>query len=88
VTARSVAKSIPPTTKSQRESSDVCRIALSASYLTPLGELGRRLDRAVLHHVARSTVRSFLSRLATSVRSEETGASYLGATATTTFKVG
>jgi hypothetical protein len=63
----------------------VCRIALSASYLTPLGELGRRLDRAVLHHVAQSTVRSFLSRLAMGLRSEETGASYLGATAT--FKV-
>jgi hypothetical protein len=51
-----------------------CRISLSASYLPPLGELGRRLDRAVLHRVAQSTVRSFLTRLATSLAPEESGA--------------
>jgi hypothetical protein len=50
---------------------DTCRIGLSASYLTPLGELGRRLDRAVLHHVAQSTVRSFLGRLASSLEPEK-----------------
>jgi hypothetical protein len=52
---------------------DVCRIVLSASYSPPLGELGRRIDRAVLHHVAQSTVRSFLSRMATSL-GQESGA--------------
>ena len=41
-----------------------CRMILSASYVAPLGELGRRLDRAILHRVAESTVRSFLMRLA------------------------
>jgi hypothetical protein len=41
-----------------------CRVILSASYVAPLGELGRRLDRAILHRVAESTVRSFLVRLA------------------------
>jgi hypothetical protein len=54
--------------------SNVCRIVLSASYLPPLGELGRHLDRAVLHHVAQSTVRSFLGRLAASLGSDESGA--------------
>lgn len=43
------------------------RVILSASYVAPLGELGRRLDRALLHRVAESTVRSFLVRLAQSL---------------------
>jgi hypothetical protein len=41
-----------------------CRLTLSASYAPPLGELGTHLDHAVLHHVAQSTVRSFLARVA------------------------
>ena len=43
------------------------RVILSASYVAPLGELGRRLDRALLHRIAESTVRSFLVRLAESL---------------------
>lgn len=39
------------------------RITLSASYVPPLGLVGRGLDRAVLHRLAQSTVRSFLGRL-------------------------
>ena len=46
---------------------DSCRLTLSASYVPPFGELGRQLDRAVLHRVARSTARSFLSRVAASL---------------------
>jgi len=42
-----------------------CRLTLSASYVPPLGELGTHLDHALLHHVAQSTVRSFLARVAT-----------------------
>ena len=34
---------------------DRCRVSLSASYVPPLGELGRRLNRAILHRVAKST---------------------------------
>jgi len=52
---------------------DRCRLTLSASYAPPLGELGRRLDRALLHQVARSTVRSFLSRVARSLEDENPG---------------
>lgn len=44
-----------------------CRLTLSASYVPPLGELGARLDAALLHRVAASTVRSFLARLAASL---------------------
>jgi hypothetical protein len=48
-----------------------CRIILSASYAVPLGEVGRRLDRLVLHGVAESTVRSFLQRLALALERPE-----------------
>lgn len=47
-----------------------CRMILSASYVAPLGELGRRLDKALLHRVAESTVRSFLVRLATALEAD------------------
>ena len=47
--------------------SNRCRLTLSASYLPPFGDLGRALDRALLHRVAQSTVRSFLSRVAASL---------------------
>jgi hypothetical protein len=43
---------------------DSCRLTLFASYVPPLGGLGRGLDRAVLHRVAQSSVRSFLTRVA------------------------
>jgi hypothetical protein len=46
---------------------DQCRLTLSASYVPPFGELGRQLDRAVLHRVARSTARSFVARVAASL---------------------
>ena len=49
---------------------DRCRLTLSASYVPPLGEFGRRLDHALLHRVARSTVRSFLARMAKSLEDE------------------
>lgn len=49
---------------------DACRVGLSASYRTPFGQLGRGLDRAVLHHVAQSTVRSFLDTIATGLLSD------------------
>jgi len=41
-----------------------CRLTLFASYVPPFGEIGRGLDRALMHWVAQSTVRSFLRRLA------------------------
>ncbi len=44
-----------------------CRLTLAASYLPPLGDVGRALNRALFHRVAQSTVRSFLARVAASL---------------------
>lgn len=46
---------------------DSCRITLSATYTPPFGDLGADLDRALLHHVAQSTVRSFLRLIAANI---------------------
>ena len=48
-----------------------CRLTLSCSYVPPFGELGRQLDRALLHRVAQSTLRSFLARVARSIEDED-----------------
>lgn len=48
-----------------------CRLRLSATYSPPLGDIGADLDRALLRHVAQSTVRSFLRQVATSLQSEQ-----------------
>jgi hypothetical protein len=47
-----------------------CRLSLAASYHPPLGDLGRALDRALLHRVAQSTVRSFLARVAATLETD------------------
>jgi ribosome-associated toxin RatA of RatAB toxin-antitoxin module len=44
-----------------------CRVTLTASYVPPLGEVGRQLDHALFHRVAHSTVRAFLDRVADSL---------------------
>lgn len=44
-----------------------CRLTLSGQYSAPLGQVGAALDRRLLHKVAESTVRSFLSGLAASI---------------------
>jgi hypothetical protein len=49
---------------------DSCRLTMSASYVPPLGELGRTLDAALLHRVGQSTLRSFLQRLAEGLTEE------------------
>ncbi len=46
---------------------DSCRITLSATYTPPFGDLGADLDRALLRHVAQSTVRSFLRLIAANI---------------------
>lgn len=42
---------------------DTSQLTLRGSYDPPLGELGRRLDRALMHRVAEATIRSFMHRL-------------------------
>jgi hypothetical protein len=49
---------------------DTCRLTLSATYTPPLGTLGADLDRALLHRVAQSTMRSFLRQVRTSLEDE------------------
>ena len=46
-----------------------CRISLAATYTPALGRFGVQVDRALLHHVAASTVRSFLTQMATKLQS-------------------
>ena len=46
-----------------------CRLILNASYRPPLDGFGLLLDRTLLHRVAESTIRSFLGRVAESLRS-------------------
>lgn len=50
---------------------DSCRLTFSGSYTPPGGGFGARLDRALLHRVATSTVRSFLNKVATSLLSDD-----------------
>jgi len=40
------------------------RLGIEASYRVPLDKVGERLDRALFHRVAESTIRSFLERMA------------------------
>lgn len=47
---------------------DQCRISLAATYTPTLGKFGAQVDRALLHHVAASTVRSFLTQMATKLQ--------------------
>jgi hypothetical protein len=49
---------------------DVCRVSLAVIYTPPLGEFGARVDRAIMHRIAQSTVRSFISRIATNLQSD------------------
>jgi hypothetical protein len=48
---------------------DQCRISLAATYTPALGRFGVQVDRALLHRVAASTVRSFLTQLASKLQS-------------------
>ncbi len=50
-----------------------CRISLAATYTPALGRFGAQVDRALLHHVAASTVRSFLTQMATKLQTNTDG---------------
>jgi hypothetical protein len=52
---------------------DHCRISLAATYTPALGRFGAQVDRALLHHVAASTVRSFLTQMATKLQTNIDG---------------
>jgi hypothetical protein len=50
--------------------SDWSRISLAVAYTPPLGGFGAAVDRALLHRVAASTVRSFLTQVATRLQTD------------------
>lgn len=52
---------------------DLSQIAMRGTYAPPLGPLGRALDRAVLHRVAEASVKSFVDRVAQSIRDDGVG---------------
>lgn len=43
---------------------DLTQLTLRGSYDPPLGAVGRRIDRLLMHRVAEASIRSFLRRLA------------------------
>ena len=55
------------------------RVSVDIIYTPPLGGFGARMDRALMHRVAASTVRSFISRVATQLRPDDDGAATSGA---------
>ena len=46
---------------------ELCQVAVRGTYDPPLGNLGRALDRALLHRVAEASVNGFVDRVAESV---------------------
>ena len=46
------------------------RLTFSGSYTPPWGQVGATLDRALLHRVATSTVRSFLNQIASNLMAD------------------
>ena len=48
---------------------ECCRLSLAVAYTPPLGGFGARVDRALFHRIAESTVRSFLTQVATRLMS-------------------
>ena len=55
------------------------RVSVDIIYTPPLGGFGARMDRALMHRVAASTVRSFISRVATQLRPDDDRAATSGA---------
>jgi hypothetical protein len=48
-------------------SPQITHLTLRGSYEPPLGAVGQRLDRLLMHRVAEATIRSFMRRLAESL---------------------
>ncbi len=48
-----------------------CRVTLAGSYDPPFGDVGGKLDDALFHHVADSTARNFLDRVADSLEGSD-----------------
>lgn len=51
---------------------ELTQLTLNGRYEPPLGAIGRRLDRLLMHRIAEASVRSFLRRLAEALTPEGT----------------
>ena len=51
---------------------ELTQLTLRGRYEPPLGAVGRRLDRLLMHRIAEASVRSFLERLAQTITAGET----------------
>jgi len=51
---------------------ELTQLTLRGRYEPPLGAVGRRLDRLLMHRVAEASVRAFLGRLVATLSAAET----------------
>ena len=47
---------------------ELTQLTFRGSYTPPLGQLGRAIDRVLMHHVAEASVKDFLDRVAASLQ--------------------
>ncbi len=52
---------------------DLTQLTIQGRYEPPLGALGRRIDRLLMHRVAEASVRAFLNRLVSSLAGADVG---------------
>src|SRR5580700_93683 len=58
---------------------DLTQLTIQGRYEPPLGALGRRIDRLLMHRVAEASVRAFLNRLVSSLAGAEVGSGSMAA---------
>jgi hypothetical protein len=46
------------------------QLTFRGSYMPPLGQLGRAIDRVLMHHIAEASVKDFVDRIASSLKDE------------------
>jgi hypothetical protein len=51
--------------------SDITQLSFRGTYRTPLGKIGRALDRTLLHRIAESSVKKFVDKIASSLTKGE-----------------
>ena len=60
------------------EGDQAAAVTLTGVYRSPLGALGARMDRALLHHVATATVSSLLTSMGKALEGTEPSAGVAG----------
>jgi len=49
---------------------ELTQLTFRGSYTPPLGQIGRAIDRVLMHHIAEASVKDFLDRVASSLQSD------------------